>query len=478
MGLSAPGVGSNLDVNGLVSQLMAIERQPLTLVKQREAKVQSQISAYGMLQSQIALFGDSAASLGKAERLSAYKAAIADAEVASASAGVTASAGNYSLEVKQLAKVAKLATGALSSASSVVGTGSLTISLGTHESVGNTFVPRADKIPLTLTLDASNNTLAGVRDAINAAKSGFSATIVTDTSGARLIISSTDTGALNAIKIDAAAFTAAPGFGGFAFDPTVAGVQAVSLLQSAQDAKINLDTLEIVSASNQISGAIDGLTLSLTKAKPGIQTTLTVSQDNDSAKQALREFILSYNGLNTLVRGYTKYDAATKVKGALQGEGTAVSVLNQLRASVAGAIPATAGDFTTLSDIGITLQLDGSLKLDENKLATATATASGAAKMARLFIATTSNPDTYVTRMKSFVDKTQGSSGLIPSKTEGLSTTIKQLGREEENFNLRMVSVEARLRRQFNALDANLGAKNAVAAYLTNQTTLWNNANK
>jgi flagellar hook-associated protein 2 len=470
MALSAPGIGSNLDVNGLVSQLMAIERQPLVITQNREAAVKAQLSAYGMLQSQIAAFGDAAAALGKADRISAYKAAITDAEVASVSAGPTAMGGSYSLEVTQLAKTTKLATGVFANASSVVGTGSLTISLGTYDSLGNTFTQRPDMAALNITIDSSNNTLGGVRDAINAARGGVSATIVTDSGGARLVISSNETGAKNAIKIDAPALPA------FAFDPTVLVAQPVSLLQSAQDAKIIIDNLNIVSATNQISSAIDGLTLNLVKAKPGTQTTLTVTRDGDSTKTVLGDFVNAYNALNAMVRSVTKYDAASKTKGALQGEVTAVSVLNQLRAAVTGVIPGASGDFTRLTDLGITLQTDGSLKLDSAKLATATA--AGYDKLSRLFLTTTGNPDTFTTRIKEFVDKTQGTNGLIPSKSEGLNATIKRYDQDQVTINARLVSVEARLRKQFNGLDSKLASQNAVSAYLTNQISIWANANK
>jgi flagellar hook-associated protein 2 len=189
----------------------------------------------------------------------------------------------------------------------------------------------------------------------------------------------------------------------------------------------------------------------------------------------VRDFVNSYNALNTLARSYTKYDATTKVKGPLQGEGTAVAVINQMRTVIAGAVPGSTGDFTRFADIGVALQTDGSLKLDESKLSAATA--SGFGKLVRLFAATASNPDTFVTRFKSFVDRTQGTDGLIPSKTVGLSTTIKRLDLEQEKINQRLVSVEARLRKQFNALDSKLAAQTAVSAYMTNQVNIWNNAN-
>jgi flagellar hook-associated protein 2 len=470
MGLTAPGIGSSLDVNGLVSQLMAVERQPLALIQQREATVQAQLSAYGVLQSQIASFGDTAATLGLPANMSNFTATVADTTVASASVDTTASSGSYSLQVSQLAQAQKLASGTFASSSSAFGLGDLTISLGTYDSAGNTFAARTDKTPLVVHVTSANNTLAGVRDAINLAKGGVSASIVTDTSGARLVITSTDTGANNAMKIDA------PGEPKLVFDPTVTGTQAVTSLQPAQNAKLTLDNLPIESASNQVTGAVDGLTLNLTLAKPGVSTTITVAQDTSSATQALQQFVASYNALNTLVHTDTDYNAGSSTGGVLQGQVTAVSVLNQMRSAVSGAIPGVAGDFTTLSDIGISLQSDGSLKVDATKLAAATASAGGSAKLARLFIATTSSPDTFTTRIKSFVDKMQGTDGIIPSKTDGLTTSIKAYDQQQTDFNARMVDVEASLRAQFNALDANLASQTAVTAYLTAQDTANTNA--
>jgi len=467
MALSAPGIGSNLDVNSMVSQLMAIERRPLTLSQTREATVQSQLSAYGILKSQIATFGDAAAKLGKAEKLFAFKASVADTEVATVAAGTSVVAGNYSLEVKQLAKVEKLATANFATSTSTVGTGTLTISLGTYNSIGNTFTA-GSTLPLSITIDSSKNTLAGVRDAINAANGGVSATIVTDNVGARLVISGKETGSNQAIKIDA------PGLAAFAFDPTAVGLQSVTRLQGAQDAKIMLDNLEIVSSTNQVKGAIDGITISLTKAKPGVETTLSVARDNTSVATTLREFVTAYNSLNTMVRNYTKYDATTRTKGTLQGETTAVSVINQMRTLVSGALPGGSGDLTQLADIGINMQSDGSLKLDELKLAKVIDT--GFDKLGRLFLSSTGNTDTFATRFKAFVDKTQGTSGLIDSKTVGLTARIKRFDQEQEKINDRLVTVQARLLKQFNALDSKLAAQTAMSTYLTNQTTAWTNS--
>jgi len=470
--LTAPGIGSNLDVNGLVTQLMAVEKRPLTLMQQTQGKVQAKISAYGMLQSQIASFGDAAAALGQPSSLSAHVATIGDSSIGSVSAAPTAGAGSYALEVTQLAKPEKLVSGTFSDASAVVGTGDITISLGTYDKNGNTFTARADKTPFTLTLTSANNSLAGVRDAINAANKGVSATIVIDTSGARLVLSSADTGANNAIRISA------PTVAALAYDPTAIGSQSVSELQTAQNAKVKIDNLTVESMTNQITGAIDGVTLNLAKANPGQPTNVSIAQDVSAATASLNNFVTAYNGLNSLVRGYTSYDATTKSAGALQGEVTAVSVQSRMRSLISGSIAGTAGVMTNLSQIGLSVQADGSLKLDQAKLTAATSTTAGFNQLSRLFVASSTNPDTFVTRFKTFVDKEQGTGGLIPSKTDGLNTTIKNLTKQQDDFNARMVGVEARMRTQFNALDANLASQNAITSYLTSQVTIWNNATK
>jgi flagellar hook-associated protein 2 len=467
MGLSAPGVGSNLDVNGLVTSLMTAERQPLVISQQREAKVQSQLSAYGLLQSQIASFGDSVATLGKPESLAAYSASIDDPSVASIATSTAAVAGNYSLEVTQLAKAGKLATGPFAGTTSTLPSGSITISLGTYDSGVNSFTARTDKTPLTINIDSSNNTLGGLRDAVNKANAGVSATIVTDTNGARLVISSTDTGSKNALKIDA------PGIAQLAFDPTAIGTQSVSRLQTAQDAKLSIDNLNIVSASNQVTGVIDGLTLALTKTNIGQPTTLHVAQDASVTAQALRNFVASYNGLNSLMRSELSYDPATKNSGPLQGQATAVSALSQLRGVVSGSIPGASGDFTRLSDIGISLQSDGSLKLDEVKLSMATV--NGTSKLTRLFSSSAPGADTYVSRIKAYVDKTQGTGGTLTAKSAGLNSSIVRFNKDQVALNARLVTIEAAYRRQFNALDTQLSAQTALSSYITNQTTIWNN---
>ena len=472
MALTAPGIGSNLDVNGLVTQLMAVEKRPLTLIQKREANVTAQISAFGQIKSQIATFGDAAAALGTSATMSAFAASVADTDIAGATAGAKAVAGSYSLEVRQLAQTEKVATTPFGSASSIVGLGDVVITLGTNDTVAHTFVPNAARTALTLHLSAGNNSLTSVRDQINAAQQGVSASIVTDSNGARLVISSSDTGAVNAISISA------PTVAGLAYDPTSALPQSVSELQPARDAKIRIDTMDIVSASNQVTGAIEGVTINLLKAKPDSVSTLTVAHDNTKAAAAIKQFVTSYNALNSMLRDSTKFDPTSKAAGILQGDVTAVGILSQMRSLISGTIPGGSADFKTMNEIGVSLQTDGSLKLDDTKLTSAAATAAGSDRLSHLFVSSATNTDTYATRIKSFVDKMQNSGGILPSKVDGLTATSRQLGKDQAAFNARMVGVEARLRRQFNALDANLASQNAVTAYLTSQDTAWTNAAK
>ena len=228
MTISSPGIGSNLDVNGIVTKLMSVEQVPLGNLKRQEATQRAKLSAYGTLKSGVAALQAAARGLADGSALKIQTATVSDPAVVAASAGTNAVPASYAIEVTALARSAKLVSNGIDSTSTAVGSGSLTITFGTYDSTGNTFTTNGAKTPVTIAIPASNGTLAGVRDAINAAKSGVTATIVTDTGGARLVMSSTETGARNAIKIDA------PGLAAFAYDPTVAGVQAISQLQGAQ----------------------------------------------------------------------------------------------------------------------------------------------------------------------------------------------------------------------------------------------------
>lgn len=380
MGISAPGVGSNLDVNSIVSQLMAVERRPLTLMAQREAGYQAKLSAYGTLKGALATFQTAMQGLADGTKFQAATAKAADVSVLTATANGEAVPGSYSVEVQQLAQQQKIHSGGFASTSSAVGSGTLTIQYGTYDTGANTFTLNSARSAQTVTIDPSSNTLSGVRDAINAANIGVSATIINDGTSDRLVVTGKDTGAANSFRIttsdDDGANVDAAGLSRIAFDPTAAVGSGKNLtqVQAAQDAKLQVDGIAVSKSSNTITDAIEGVTLNLLKTNTGSPTILNVARDSTGVKASVEAFVKSFNSVNQTLTSLSAYNAATGQGAVLQGDSATLSIQSWIRstlsASVSGISDST-GSITSLSQIGVAFQKDGSLALDSVKLQTA-----------------------------------------------------------------------------------------------------------
>ncbi|KIO48055.1 flagellar filament capping protein FliD [Nitrosospira sp. NpAV] len=376
MGISAPGVGSNLDVNGIVSQLMAVERQPLALLAKRESDYQAKLSAYGTLKSALASFQTVMEGMADGSKFQALTANPADTSVLTATANASAKAvpGSYSIEVEQLAQQQKIRSEGFANTASMVGSGTLTIQYGNYDSGTNSFTLNGAKPAQTVTIDPSNNTLAGVRDAINTANIGVSATIINDGSSNRLVLTSKDTGAASSIKItvadDDGANLDAAGLSRLAFDPVAAAGTGKNLteVQAAQDAKLEIDGITISKGSNTITDAIEGVTLNLLKSNLNTPTTLAVARDGTGVKAAVEAFVKSYNSINQTLADLSSYNAAAKRGGILQGDSAALSIQTHIRATLSAAVGGTGSGIDSLSQIGVAFQKDGSLALDPTKL--------------------------------------------------------------------------------------------------------------
>ncbi|HZV99064.1 MAG TPA: flagellar filament capping protein FliD [Methylophilaceae bacterium] len=376
MAISSPGIGSNLDVNTIVQNLMATEQGPLTIVNSQKAAYQSKISAYGTLKSSLASFQTALAGLASVSKFSAQSATSADTSVFTASANGKAVEGNYAVNVTQLAQPQKIAMAGVASTASALGTGTLTISFGTYDSGGNSFTLNPDKSAKTISIGASNNSLAGIRDAINAAGAGVMATIVNDGTTNRLVVTSKDSGTANSIKItvadDDATATDTSGLSQLAYDPTAAAGSGKNLtvLQAAKDALLTIDGVSVTKSSNVISDALDGLTLNLLKTSGGSSLNLGVARDSAAIETSVNAFVKAFNDTNSVLRSLTKYDPTTKVGGLLLGDSTARSISTQIKDVLTTAVSGS-GSLTSLSQIGVGFQRDGTLSLDSSKLKTA-----------------------------------------------------------------------------------------------------------
>jgi flagellar hook-associated protein 2 len=484
MALSSPGVGSGLDVNSLVTQLMAVERAPVNLLNKKEASFQAKLSSYGSLKSALAALQTTAKTLSTPDKFSPSKATVADATALSATASASAVAGSYNVEVQSLAQSQKVmmssaAGSGYGATNTVIGEGTITINFGTYATVAPATTPGFTLNPAkpdakTIVIGAGNNTLAGVRDAINAANAGVSASIINDGSanGYRLSLTSTDSGARNAMQISVAGATGE--LSQLNYDPSSALASATKLTENvtAQDAVIKVDNISITKQSNTITDAIQGVTLNLSKTMAsGTNTKITVSRDTSNVKTTVEGFVKAYNDANKAIRDATAFDPATGKAAILTGDSTTRSIQNQLReiftAPIAGAPSGTA----MLTDIGISFQKDGSMAIDATKFA---ATVADPNKDLSKIFTSTGTIKGYAWQLDVAIGKILSPVGQLADRTNNVNQSIKDIGTQRTAINTRLISTEQRYRDQFGALDTLVSKMNTTSSFLTQQLASLN----
>lgn len=389
MGISSPGIGSNLDVNSIVTQLMALERRPITLLDQKEASFQAKLTGFGTLKGAISQFQSSVKALSDISKFQNIRATPADATIATASATSAAIAGTYALEVSKLAQSQKLAAVGQTSDIAVISNGVISFDFGTIGGNGTfdsitgkyitpgttSFTSNGSGIK-TVTIDSTNNSLAGIRDAINKANIGVTATIINDggTSPYRLALSTGTTGKTNSVKISVVDDV---GGGSTALstllnhDPTNPTGQAFSETSTAQNAEFKVNGVAISKTTNTVSDTIAGVTLNLLKTNSGSPTNITVERDTASVITSVNAFVKSYNEINKTLKEANAYDATTKQGSILNGEGAVRSIESKIRGILNAPVTGGASAFTVLAQIGVSVQKDGSLLVNSSKLQTA-----------------------------------------------------------------------------------------------------------
>jgi flagellar hook-associated protein 2 len=464
--LSSPGLGSGLDVNSIVAKLVAAESRPLTALKEKEASVQAKISAFGTLKSALATFQTALGALTGARGIRGLATSVGDSTIATVTAGSTATAGAYSLEVTQLAQAQKLASSGFAGSGAVVGSGTLTFEFGSFS--GGVFTANPDVPGKAITIGAGANTLAGIRDAVNAAAIGVTASIVSDgsASGAHLVFTSTASGAVNSLRITAADADGndldALGLSQLAYDPAAPVGAGRNLVEkvAAQNALFTLDGIAVSKTSNTVTDVIEGVALKLQKTNPGAPTTIDIAPDDAGMTAKVQAFVDAYNALSAAITKLTAYDATTGKTSTLTGNATARSVESQVRAAVGSALSASGLTLTALWQAGVTFKSGNQLTVDASKLDRAIG--SDAAGVAGLFAAMGEKAGEVVGRMIA-------GDGAIATATDSANRRIKDLERQQDAMELRLERIEARYLKQFQSLDRLLSSMSATSTYLTQQ---------
>ena len=422
--LSTPGIGSGLDVNNIVGQLMAIESRPLIALDAKEARQQTQLTAFGSLKSALSSFQGNLSSLTNSATFSANSASLSDTSLAGVSADASAITGSYDVEIQSLAQSQKLKSSNYASPSTTIGSGTLTIQFGTYS--GGTFTLNPEKATQTITVDASDSSLTGVRNAINSADVGIAASIVNDGSGDRLVITSKDTGLSNALKItvtdDDADNTDNAGLSQLAYDASTGGTANLTETVAASDAQLIIDGITINKASNTITDAIQGVTLDLLKANSGTTNKLSITRNTADIETAVSTFVESYNELHQTITDLSQYNAETNQASALTGDFTVRTIQNQLRNALSDSLETAGGGLSALSEAGISFQTDGTLKLDTGKLSTITNDTSK--DIATLFASVGKTSDSLVSFVGASSDTVNGNYFLDISQIATQGTAV------------------------------------------------------
>lgn len=469
--ITSLGIGSGLDINSMVTQLVALENRPLTQMKAEATSLQTQVSSYGKLSSLFSALQSASNKLTSATLWTQAAPSSSDPASVSVTGGSGATPGNYAVSVQRLAGSQTVASdSAFPDASSLVGAGQFKVELGAWEdNPPLTFVPKVGGGSATIDLTASD-TLQTLRDKINAMGAGVTASLVTDSSGVRLAMRSSSTGAENGFRVTTTDIdgdnTNASGLSRFAYDPE-GGTTSMALKLAAQDAKATVNGIEVQSASNELSSVISGVTLKLHKLTTS-DVDVGVATDRAGIKSAIEAFATAYNDLSKTITEQTKYDAASKVGGPLQGDSAVNSLQRQLRAVLNS--PSTASSaFARLSDVGLQMQRDGTLKTDSTKLDSAV---NNLAELKKAF----ANTDTgnvsnqgFARRYADLATQVLGVDGSITTRTEGLRQRITRNSTDQEKLADRVDRFQQRLVAQYTAMDANLSKLNSLSNYLTQQ---------
>lgn len=472
--ISSAGIGSGLNVSDIITKLMSAESQPLTLMQKDATKIQSKISVYGKIQSYVSALQDAARTLSDTTSWSKTTAATSDAQVFTATSSTGAAAGSYAVQVNSLAQGQTAYTGAFPSATSTVGSGTLTLQLGQWAGDNSAFTAKSGSSAVNVSI-ASTDTLTDVRNKINAAGAGVTASIVTDASGSKLVMRSSDTGAENGFRVMVADDDGAQdenGLSALAYDPANGAAQ-MTRAQTASNASAVVDGIAVTSTSNKIDGVIAGVTLQLTgTTEVGKSASLTLTDDTATMQTNVQAFVKAYNDLTTYMASQTKYDESTKTGAVLQGDAGTNRLIYALRGLVTSSAGASS-KYSQLYQIGIDTNKDGTLKVDSTKLTAALASPD---EMKKLFSrnGTGTADDGIGMKLQDWASSLLSVDGAVTTRTSSLQKQLTDNSKKQDAFNDRLTRIQAQLQKQYSALDTTMSNSTALQNYVSQQITTWN----
>jgi len=472
--ISSLGIGSGLDLNSLLTDLETAERQKLTPIETQQASYEAELSAWGTIQSRLESLDTAAAALADAETYTGMTTTASGSGV-SATATSEVSAGSYSVAVTQLAQAQSLATTGQASRDEAIGDGTattLTLSLGTLASDGS-YAADAER-SASIVIDESNNTLEGIRDAINEAGLGVTASIVNDGSDTpyRLVMTSDETGNEAVMSLstggEVAELDSLLSHDPASSDPAAGGMEEVV---AARNAEFSVNGISMQATSNVIDDAVDGLTLTLSETNT-TASVVTVKENAESVSKAMETFVNAYNDLQDTIDNYTAFNADEGTAGELLGDST----LRTIESRLTSALNFTSeGDFYALSSLGVSRTNDGKLEFDSAVIEAADS--EQLAAMSGFFISDDeAGTSGFASQMSSLLEEVVGEDGTLESTTEGIEGSLESLASQYEQTEDTIEATIERYREQFTELDILVANLTSTSDYLTSQLETLENS--
>lgn len=456
MAISSVGIGSGLDVESLVTQMIALEKQPIKTLEAKAEVIQSKISTYGQIKSLTDDLNAAVRDLTLDRTWNTVKISSSNSTAVSATMTGAAQAASYNVEVVRLAQAQ----------TSVSDKFDKTETMGAEGSLSFTLHGQATSISIDV---ASTDTIESVMAKINSHETlskSVAASVVADSTGKlQLMVRARDSGMSGAFTMQVTGATEDA-------DNKLGKLGFVAGGQIAQDAEIKLNGVNMLSSTNTFADIIPGLSITVSEA--GKSSVLNLTQDKDAIKDSIQKFVDAYNALNDLLGSSTKYDQDSKVAGVLQGDSSTVSLQNALRMLTQGVAGQAKGAFNRLADAGIQMLQGGKLSMDSTKLATALNDMDSLKQMFAVKADALGNGGGIAVNFKAFTDELLAYEGTLNSKTDSLEDQLKRNASEVEKVETRAETVEARLRKQYSALDVKMASLGSLSSYVEQMVASWN----
>ncbi len=450
-GISFSGLGSGLDIQGIVSQLVSVEGKPQQqLLTNQQANLNLTLSSLGQLKSGLASVQTATDALQNLDTFRSRTVSVANTAMLTAAAIPGTSLGTYQVEVDQLATAQKQASVGFASSSATVGSGSLAFTSG-----GTTFSVNV----------AATDTLSNIRDNINSATGnvGVQASIVNVDNGSggtvsKLVITALNTGSANAVSITA---TDSDGNNTDTSGLSILASNNLTQISAAQDSIIKIDGMQVTSSSNSVTSAITGLTLNLNQAQVGATTAVTIGNDTSPVTNALQNLVTQFNAYQQTYGSLTSYDTATNQAGALLGDATANSTNRALRSLLGANFTTGSTSIQNLADIGLQVDSKGVMSLDTTKLQSALTTDPNAVKtlLTDPTHGLAAKVDTALTPYLQF-------SGVFDSRTQSINSQLQSITQQQTALQARLTQYQASLMAQFTAMDSYVSQMNSSLSFL------------